>query len=417
MSASYSVYSSVRRSLQPSSAVGPVSEVEASRSKASQGSLDLLLLLQVLSFYGVKHLSISLLEGFHRGTALGKGASFNVKEFPLPTDEALHHLRIRDRYGGRERDAHFEDITNERWAANTTGAYKSVPSTFYSEIVRELRVLCHVPLQDFVVRLAGMAWTARPTPRGTNVPEESPVTVVERAPHGSLQEFMQSQGWKSSQVSLKAKVRICVRVLRCIAVSEPEHCMLVTSRLIRQALHSCGVVHADIKTSNVFVYATQDLYSENWRIKLSDFGNSVPNIDERPAPDSDSIHGTPLYQAPELDRLSTGPVVIEKPTAIDIWAWGMLLWEVINEGEPYKDQNDAHILPDQMHRLRKTANVGTLAYDVCLWRIRERHIEEHGNIRQVVLDALQGALQTEPLRRPSALVLLSELQKSFPDEK
>lgn len=223
MNASYTTYSSVRRSLQPSIATNePVSKNQALRSQASKESLDLLLLLQVLTFYKVKHLPISLLEGFHRGIALGKGASFNVKEFPLPTDGALHHLRIRDGYGGSEGDSHFEDITNERWATDTKGAYKSVSSNLYSELVRELRVLCHPPLQDFVVRLAGIAWIARPTPRGGSNPGERPVIIVERAPHGSLHDFMQSTVWTSSQVSLKAKLRVCVRVLRCIAVRNPN---------------------------------------------------------------------------------------------------------------------------------------------------------------------------------------------------
>jgi hypothetical protein len=224
MSASYNAYSSVRRSLQPSSAADEaVSENRALRPKASKGSLDLLLLLQVLSFHKAKHLSITLLEGFHRGIALGEGASFNVKEFPLPIDGALHHLRIRDPSGGDKGDSHFEDITNERWATNTKGAYKSVSTPMYSELVRELRVLCHPPLQDFVVRLAGLAWITRPIPRGENAPEERPVIVVERAPRGSLHDFMQSDDWKSSRVSLKAKLRMCVRVLRCIAVSTPKH--------------------------------------------------------------------------------------------------------------------------------------------------------------------------------------------------
>lgn len=224
MSASYKAYSSVRRSLQPSAATNEsVSEDCILRPRASKGSLDLLLLLQLLSFHKAKHLSITLLEGFHRGIALGEGASFNVKEFPLPTNWALHHLRIRDPSGRGNEDSHFEDIANERWTAGTKGAYKSVSSTTYSELVRELRVLCHPPLQDFIVRLAGLAWITRPIPRGENALEEIPVIVVERAPRGSLHDFMQSADWKSSRVSLKAKLRICVRVLRCIAVSTPKH--------------------------------------------------------------------------------------------------------------------------------------------------------------------------------------------------
>ena len=220
MSASYSPYSSVRRSRELSSATNEsFSEDRTFRLQASKGSLDLLLLLQVLSFHKVKHLSITLLEGFHRGVALGEGASFNVKEFTLPTDGVLHHLRIRDPSEGGKKDSHFEDIANERWATDTKGAYKSVSSSMYSELVRELRVLCHPPLQDFVVRLAGLAWISRPIPKGKSAPEERPFVVVERAPRGSLHDFMQSTDWTSSRVSLKAKLRICVRVLRCIAVS------------------------------------------------------------------------------------------------------------------------------------------------------------------------------------------------------
>lgn len=176
-------------------------------------------------------------------------------------------------------------------------------------------------------------------------------------------------------------------------------------------------MHADIKASNVLVYETQDSYSENWRIKLSDFGNSIPNINERLAADRDSIYGTPLYQAPELDHRSTEPISIGKSAPIDIWAWGMLLWEVIIDGEAYKDPNDTYILPDEMQRLRDTAEVGTMACDACLSRIRKRHSEEHGDIRRVILDSLQAALQAEPLSRPSAPALLSRLQKSLPDEK
>ena len=220
MSGSNNAYSSVRRSLQLSdSADGTVSEGHTLRSKASKESLDLLQLLQILSFYKAKNLGISLLEGFHRGVALGTGASFNVQAFPLPTDSTLHNLRIRDPSGGGNGLSRFEDITNERWVTDTQGAYKSVSSRLYSDFIRELRILCHPPLQDFIVRLAGLAWITKPTSRGRSVPEESPVIIVERAPRGSLHEFMQSEHWTSNQISLKAKLRICVRVLRCIAVS------------------------------------------------------------------------------------------------------------------------------------------------------------------------------------------------------
>ena len=232
MESSSAAYSSVRRSLQPDISTCEASgEDRNSRPKVSKRSRDLLLLLQVLSFYKAQHLSIPLLAGFHRGTALGSGASFNVKEFPLPIDGALHHLRIRDPTDGNKETSYIEDITNERWATDTKGAFKSASSTAYSELVQELRVLCHPPLRDYVVRLAGVAWVARPTPRGGSRPKEQPVIVVEMAPRGSLYDFMLSEEWTSSRISLKAKFRICVRVLRCIAVSTPKDCICMTNAI------------------------------------------------------------------------------------------------------------------------------------------------------------------------------------------
>ena len=185
---------------------------------------------------------------------------------------------------------------------------------------------------------------------------------------------------------------------------------------LKQALHSCGVIHADIKTSNVLLYPVQDFYSEIWKIKLSDFGNSIL-YNHEPTVDTTSILGTPLYQAPELDRSSTKPASLEMPTAIDIWSWGMLLWEVINDGDAYKDQNGIIILPDMMQQLRNNGNVGRLAYNVCLSNIKKEHFDEHGYIRQLALEALQEALQADPLARPSAIALLSRLERSLADEK
>ena len=118
-----------------------------------------------------------------------------------------------------------------------------------------------------------------------------------------------------------------------------------------------------------------------------------------------------------MDRRGTETLSVDDPTGIDIWSWGMLLWEMINDGEAYKDRNDALILPDMMQRFRENGEVGKLACDVCLARIKKRHIEERGSIRRVVLEALQDALRADPSARPSALALLSRLQKSLPDEK
>ena len=129
------------------------------------------------------------------------------------------------------------------------------------------------------------------------------------------------------------------------------------------------------------------------------------------------IHGTPLYQAPELDRRGIEPASIGNPTAIDLWSWGMLLWEVIGDGEAYKDRTKAQILPDMMQRLRRSGEINSLAHQQCLSSIKEKHAEEHGDIKWIVLEALRETLNDDPEERPSALALLSRLQRSLPGEK
>ena len=165
------------------------------------------------------------------------------------------------------------------------------------------------------------------------------------------------------------------------------------------------------------MYGIQDSYSENWRIKLSDFGNSILGDNDEATAAESPVHGTPLYQAPELDRCGAEPTPIEIPRAIDIWSWGMLLWEVINDGTAYEDRNEVQILPDMMQQLRRNGELDSLAYDTCLSTIKKKHAEEHGDIRRIVLEALQEALQADPHQRPSVSGLLSRLQRSLPDEK
>ena len=95
----------------------------------------------------------------------------------------------------------------------------------------------------------------------------------------------------------------------------------------------------------------------------------------------------------------------------------MLLWQVIMDGEEYKDRNGVQLLLDDMQMLRRNGEIKTLAYDVCVKAIRENHSGEHGGIRRVVIDALQDTLSVDPRERPSALALLSRLQSTLPDEK
>lgn len=159
---------------------------------------------------------------------LGRGASFAVEGASLNISNALNHLRYRSIDTARvQNGAHFNDHTETKWAYNTEVAFKasSRRATRVAEILIELRVLCHPPLQRHpnIVRLLGITWT-KDQPRNTSELGEDlmewPMVAIERAPHGSLRDFLGSHVYNRVRSSLQAKLRLCVDVLKGIAVSE-----------------------------------------------------------------------------------------------------------------------------------------------------------------------------------------------------
>jgi serine/threonine protein kinase len=106
--------------------------------------------------------------------------------------------------------------------------------------------------------------------------------------------------------------------------------------------HEQGLIHRDIKSSNVLLEARRDGPPY---IYLADFGlvRYSEKIDReqvgKPLP-LDQIPGTPHYMAPEQTR---GIIT----TAIDIYALGVLLYQMLVGELPYDDPNDVKVV--KMH--------------------------------------------------------------------
>jgi len=106
--------------------------------------------------------------------------------------------------------------------------------------------------------------------------------------------------------------------------------------------HDQGLIHRDIKSSNVLLEARRD---SSPYVYLADFGlvrySEHPDTAEtgKPIP-LDQIPGTPHYMAPEQTR-----GIITKAT--DIYALGVLLYQMLVGEVPYDDADDVKIV--KMH--------------------------------------------------------------------
>ncbi|MCE9561929.1 MAG: protein kinase [Planctomycetes bacterium] len=133
-----------------------------------------------------------------------------------------------------------------------------------------------------------------------------------------------------------------------------------TARLIAtiaeavQHAHDRGVLHRDLKPNNVILQATKDdpneqepppgsvqLRGDQFIPRIVDFG--LAKLLERGGPSETTtrqILGTPKYMAPEQAQARHGEV----GPAADIYALGVILYEMITGRAPYEGESDVEVL-------------------------------------------------------------------------
>lgn len=225
------------------------------------------------------------------------------------------------------------------------GAYKSLVYTddirrdqLMEDLVTELRIVCHPPLQRHpnIVHVLGFMWV-RDQQIFANVmeldeeseelgePREWPTVITEKAPYGSLHDFLRSKTYKDFRPSLRAKVQLCVDVLNGIEVCSLTFKFLTNDNLM-QALHACDILHGDIKCKNALVYVSStEGTAENWRVRLSDFSHSIFLSETEVKPQdiaTATIPGTAIYNPPELNKPEASIQDFEQLKLSDIWRFG-----------------------------------------------------------------------------------------------
>ncbi|MGH9857053.1 MAG: protein kinase domain-containing protein, partial [Acidobacteriota bacterium] len=93
------------------------------------------------------------------------------------------------------------------------------------------------------------------------------------------------------------------------------------------AIHEAGIVHRDLKSSNIIVVPQED----GFRVVVTDFGLAVPILTEitEPVTVPGQVLGTPQFMAPE--QLMRGNI----SSRADIYAFGLIAFELITGRLPY----------------------------------------------------------------------------------
>ncbi|XP_067396352.1 STE20-like serine/threonine-protein kinase [Emydura macquarii macquarii] len=104
--------------------------------------------------------------------------------------------------------------------------------------------------------------------------------------------------------------------------------------LALQYIHSCKIIHRDVKAGNVLLTLEGD-------VKLADFGVSAKN--SRTLQRRASFLGTPYWMAPEVVQCETSK---ENPYSYkaDIWSLGITLIEMAEMEPPYHELNPMRVL-------------------------------------------------------------------------
>ncbi len=174
--------------------------------------------------------------------------------------------------------------------------------------------------------------------------------------------------------------------------------------------HQNGIVHRDVKPSNIIVL-------NNGEVKVADFG--IARIDASEFTIVGDLLGTPAYMAPE--QFSGTPV----DTRTDLFAAGVILFEMLTGVKPFRGKSITEIIslmetrgpedirtlnpavPDSLRRVITKA----LAFDPA------QRYADAAEFSKAILEAFPARSELPPLPQPPALdIAIAQVEETAPRE-
>ncbi|RSL68696.1 hypothetical protein CEP54_002737 [Fusarium duplospermum] len=267
--------------------------------------------------------------------AAGAGASFAVfassEEMKLnPDDDFLNpSQQVQKLFNEAKSGNKFRQYVTKKIA--TAQGFASDDSRQLAAVINEIRILSDETIRqcDFIVSMLAISWSESPS-----LGRFWPQVLLEAADEGTLAEYL-----SAVDIDFKNQLAITMEIGRGL-----------------QFLHSQGIIHADLKPTNVLVFSngfTQEqeelsgkLGITSVRAKLCDFGYAVIIDDYKSEKLFQARIGSYPWMAPELDAEET--IELENLHKTDIYSLGLLAACIFMNGSlPFEG-----ITPDEVSEIK-----------------------------------------------------------------
>lgn len=150
-----------------------------------------------------------------------------------------------------------------------------------------------------------------------------------------------------------------------------------------ESLHGKGIVHCDLKPENVLI-------SSEGRALISDFGMC------QQAKQARRCCGTPAYMSPEVILCREAPAF---PFARDVWAFGVLLYELLDGCSPFSSSNYYQAYKNVIGgKWQRSENISDNAFTL-LCELLSPDVEKRPSLAEVRGHAFFAGVDWEGLRK------------------